>query len=134
MARRAAQEIQATNGLSFELIELSNSLAQLQAIFEEGEISEAGARKAKASLLRRVDEMIDLFDTRRGGKNTGFVTSFYHSQVILAGTIRANARSFLVENNPSLPLLAGWEERHTMEGRPYYVNHDTRTTQWARPT
>jgi E3 ubiquitin-protein ligase NEDD4 len=30
-------------------------------------------------------------------------------------------------------LLAGWEERHTPEGRPYYVNHKTRTTTWVDP-
>ena len=26
------------------------------------------------------------------------------------------------------PLPAGWEERYTPEGRPYYVDHNTRTT------
>ncbi|OCH95191.1 HECT-domain-containing protein [Obba rivulosa] len=31
------------------------------------------------------------------------------------------------------PLPAGWEERHTPEGRPYYVDHNTRTTTWVDP-
>jgi E3 ubiquitin-protein ligase NEDD4 len=30
-------------------------------------------------------------------------------------------------------LPAGWEERHTPEGRPYYVDHNTRTTTWVGP-
>ena len=30
-----------------------------------------------------------------------------------------------------LPL--GWEQRHTSEGRPYFVDHNTRTTTWADP-
>ncbi|KDQ18456.1 hypothetical protein BOTBODRAFT_63405 [Botryobasidium botryosum FD-172 SS1] len=30
-------------------------------------------------------------------------------------------------------LPAGWEERHTPEGRPYYVDHNTRTTTWVDP-
>lgn len=30
-------------------------------------------------------------------------------------------------------LPAGWEERKTMSGRVYYVNHNTKTTQWSRP-
>jgi len=30
-------------------------------------------------------------------------------------------------------LPPGWEERRTMAGRPYYVNHNTKTTQWNRP-
>ena len=31
------------------------------------------------------------------------------------------------------PLPAGWEERHTLQGRPYYVDHNTRTTTWVDP-
>jgi E3 ubiquitin ligase SMURF1/2 len=30
-------------------------------------------------------------------------------------------------------LPEGWEERRTTNGRLYYVNHNTRTTQWSRP-
>uniref|UniRef100_A0A4W3GGE2 E3 ubiquitin-protein ligase n=1 Tax=Callorhinchus milii TaxID=7868 RepID=A0A4W3GGE2_CALMI len=33
-----------------------------------------------------------------------------------------------------LPLLpSGWEEKQDNLGRTYYVNHETRTTQWIRP-
>jgi E3 ubiquitin-protein ligase NEDD4 len=39
--------------------------------------------------------------------------------------------------NPLTPvsnaLPSGWEERHTPEGRPYYVDHNTRTTTWVDP-
>lgn len=35
-------------------------------------------------------------------------------------------------NNASLP--EGWEERKTADGRNYYVNHVSKTTQWSRPT
>ncbi|KAI0693906.1 ubiquitin-protein ligase [Cytidiella melzeri] len=31
------------------------------------------------------------------------------------------------------PLPSGWEERYTPEGRPYYVDHNTRTTTWVDP-
>eukprot|EP00048_Salpingoeca_helianthica_P009549 m.136963 g.136963 ORF g.136963 m.136963 type:complete len:989 (+) comp14893_c1_seq13:145-3111(+) len=31
------------------------------------------------------------------------------------------------------PLPPGWEERQTEQGRPYFVNHATRTTQWEDP-
>ncbi|KAF7359541.1 E3 ubiquitin-protein ligase [Mycena sanguinolenta] len=30
-------------------------------------------------------------------------------------------------------LPNGWEERYTPEGRPYYVDHNTRTTTWVDP-
>ncbi|OZJ02783.1 putative E3 ubiquitin-protein ligase hulA [Bifiguratus adelaidae] len=31
------------------------------------------------------------------------------------------------------PLPAGWEMRTTQEGRPYFVDHNTRTTTWVDP-
>lgn len=36
--------------------------------------------------------------------------------------------------NPPSPLPEGWEERQDANGRTFYVNHTTRTTQWNRPT
>ena len=30
-------------------------------------------------------------------------------------------------------LPEGWEERQDANGRTYFVNHFTRTTQWERP-
>lgn len=30
-------------------------------------------------------------------------------------------------------LPSGWEQRHTVEGRPYFVDHNTRTTTWVDP-
>lgn len=33
----------------------------------------------------------------------------------------------------SSPLPEGWEERRTQDGRIYYVNHISRTTQWSKP-
>ncbi|PPQ70016.1 hypothetical protein CVT26_013304 [Gymnopilus dilepis] len=32
-----------------------------------------------------------------------------------------------------IPLPLGWEERRTPEGRPYFVDHNTRTTTWTDP-
>ncbi|KAL1781927.1 E3 ubiquitin-protein ligase NEDD4 isoform X2 [Sigmodon hispidus] len=32
------------------------------------------------------------------------------------------------------PLPPGWEERQDILGRTYYVNHDSRRTQWKRPS
>ena len=31
------------------------------------------------------------------------------------------------------PLPAGWEARAAGDGRIYYVDHNTQTTQWERP-
>nr|XP_060611803.1 E3 ubiquitin-protein ligase NEDD4 [Anolis sagrei ordinatus] len=35
---------------------------------------------------------------------------------------------------PEASLPDGWEERQDVLGRTYYVNHDSRRTQWTRPT
>ncbi|KAJ1653781.1 hypothetical protein IWQ61_006162, partial [Dispira simplex] len=37
------------------------------------------------------------------------------------------------EDNNLGPLPSGWEQRFTADGRPYYVNHNIRTTTWADP-
>ncbi|EDO49328.1 predicted protein [Nematostella vectensis] len=37
------------------------------------------------------------------------------------------------DNGPLGPLPAGWEKRVETNGRVYFVNHNTRTTQWEDP-
>ncbi|KAG7092267.1 hypothetical protein E1B28_008631 [Marasmius oreades] len=80
-----------------------------------------------------------------------------HSRRILAddlleanNTSPASQRNSTTAANPSSPAPAatatnnattpgagslphGWEERFTLEGRPYYVDHNTRTTTWVDP-
>ncbi|KAF7298971.1 E3 ubiquitin-protein ligase [Mycena indigotica] len=36
-------------------------------------------------------------------------------------------------NYADVPLPMGWEERRTPEGRPYFVDHSTRSTTWVDP-
>lgn len=36
-------------------------------------------------------------------------------------------------SRPNNGLPAGWEERFTPQGRPYYVDHNSRTTTWVDP-
>uniref|UniRef100_A0A8C0H5F5 E3 ubiquitin-protein ligase NEDD4 n=1 Tax=Chelonoidis abingdonii TaxID=106734 RepID=A0A8C0H5F5_CHEAB len=38
------------------------------------------------------------------------------------------------QQQESPPLPPGWEERQDILGRTYYVNHESRRTQWKRPT
>lgn len=50
-----------------------------------------------------------------------------------AGDVRGpDDDEMIVEQRNSLP--EGWEERKTGDGRVYFVNHVTKTTQWSRPT
>ncbi|KAJ7285623.1 hypothetical protein C8J57DRAFT_1285369 [Mycena rebaudengoi] len=49
-----------------------------------------------------------------------------------AGNIATTAaNNSTTAGSGSLPN--GWEERYTPEGRPYYVDHNTRTTTWVDP-
>lgn len=49
-----------------------------------------------------------------------------------AGATGAQAASGTTTQG-SGPLPAGWEQRFTPEGRPYFVDHNTRTTTWVDP-
>ena len=46
------------------------------------------------------------------------------------------ANTFLIipsKSEQSQPLPNGWERRFTDAGRPYYINHTLRISQWKRP-
>ncbi|XP_043845321.1 LOW QUALITY PROTEIN: E3 ubiquitin-protein ligase NEDD4 [Dromiciops gliroides] len=45
-----------------------------------------------------------------------------------------NAACHLQQQQESSPLPPRWEERQDVLGRTYYVNHESRRTQWRRPT
>lgn len=51
-----------------------------------------------------------------------------------AGDVRAPRDPPISTNTSPVPLPPHWEERFTPSGRPYYVNHALRRTQWDRPT
>lgn len=51
-----------------------------------------------------------------------------------AGQPRANSSSLSPFEDSQGRLPAGWERREDNLGRTYYVDHNTRTTSWNRPT
>ncbi|KAI0259936.1 HECT-domain-containing protein [Gloeopeniophorella convolvens] len=70
----------------------------------------------------------DLLEASNGGANvqrSGTATAPPGNPVVAGGNNTTTAGS------GNLP--AGWEERYTPEGRPYYVDHNTRTTTWVDP-
>lgn len=53
-----------------------------------------------------------------------------------AGTSNPQAMSMMATGTTTAgtgELPAGWEQRHTPEGRAYFVDHNTRTTTWVDP-
>jgi E3 ubiquitin-protein ligase NEDD4 len=72
----------------------------------------------------------DMLDVRSGaGPGTGALTPTGGSATPNAV---AGANSGTTTSG-SGPLPAGWEQRFTPEGRPYFVDHNTRTTTWVDP-
>ncbi|KAH6911411.1 ubiquitin-protein ligase [Coprinopsis sp. MPI-PUGE-AT-0042] len=49
-------------------------------------------------------------------------------------TMSAGTPQRLVDDEQGNPLAPGWERRYDAQGRVYYVDHNTRTTHWYRPT
>ncbi|KAI9446810.1 ubiquitin-protein ligase [Lactarius indigo] len=56
-----------------------------------------------------------------------------HNRRILADDLLEASYGGTATTTGSGSLPAGWEERYTPEGRPYYVDHNTRTTTWVDP-
>ncbi|XP_049629545.1 E3 ubiquitin-protein ligase NEDD4 isoform X3 [Suncus etruscus] len=55
---------------------------------------------------------------------------------------RGSLQTYIVEEQPTLPVLLptssglppGWEEKQDERGRSYYVDHNSRTTTWTKPS
>jgi E3 ubiquitin-protein ligase NEDD4 len=56
------------------------------------------------------------------------LASTYQTHLPLAGSSTTPASDTMSGELPPL-----WEMRHTPEGRPYFVDHNTRTTTWVDP-
>lgn len=64
----------------------------------------------------------------------GTPTSQTASKPVLQGVCVASPVSPVVTQPAVASVLPpGWEEKFTSEGKPYYVNHNNRTTSWERP-
>ncbi|KAJ9109360.1 hypothetical protein QFC21_000690 [Naganishia friedmannii] len=77
----------------------------------------------------------DMLDTGGGGSNGASTPTAYS-----AGTAGGAAGNGLLAAGGPMsttagagPLPTGWEQRFTPEGRPYFVDHNTRTTTWVDP-
>ncbi|KAM7215296.1 hypothetical protein V8F06_009347, partial [Rhypophila decipiens] len=68
----------------------------------------------EASLVLSTDLSVPLGTDRREHKSKAIITAFW-----------------LENDRTALP--AGWECRFDIDGREYYVDHNTRTTSWLRP-
>ena len=63
----------------------------------------------------------------RDGHGTGSVNAVVDNQGNLSTTCPSS------DESTDITLPPGWEQRRAANGRAYYVNHHTRTTQWNKP-
>lgn len=70
-------------------------------------------------------------DDRTGASSPGLDASTRGGSPTSSTNVSMMATGATTAGSGELP--AGWEQRHTPEGRPYYVDHNTRTTTWVDP-
>jgi len=80
-----------------------------------------GEARARHNQRTLADDMLDVGQQQ----GTGTITPTNSGAVPGASSNATTAGSG--------PLPAGWEQRFTPEGRPYFVDHNTRTTTWVDP-
>lgn len=87
--------------------------------------SETNAARDQHSRRILADDLLEASNPSYGGSTTG------PSSTSAATTPSIPQGTATTAGSGSLPH--GWEERYTPEGRPYYVDHNTRTTTWVDP-
>lgn len=84
-----------------------------------------GEARARHNQRTLADDMLDV--QQPAGTGTVTPTGGAGASVPIPGTNTSATTA------GSGPLPAGWEQRFTPEGRPYFVDHNTRTTTWVDP-
>ena len=72
----------------------------------------------------------------RTGANSPTLSDPQQAHTPTSSNANANAVSMMATGATTAgtgELPAGWEQRHTPEGRAYFVDHNTRTTTWVDP-
>ncbi|KAI9566487.1 hypothetical protein HD554DRAFT_2116307 [Boletus coccyginus] len=109
-----------------------NRPSQDQSVNTNNQDTETNAARDQHSRRVLADDMVDLgrTNTQPNVHRTGSTTPQPTSNNTASAALAAS-NNITTAGTGSLP--AGWEERYTPEGRPYYVDHNTRTTTWVDP-
>ena len=93
------------------------------------------ALEANTQLERRAHQNRMLPEDRTGANSPSIAESTNSGNSATTAS-NANAVSMMATGATTAgtgELPAGWEQRHTPEGRSYFVDHNTRTTTWVDP-
>ncbi|KAF9887495.1 hypothetical protein FE257_010212 [Aspergillus nanangensis] len=99
------------------------------------EATQRTQREANMQLERRAHQSRMLPEDRTGASSPNPQENQQQAQTPPAGG-SANAVSMMATGATTAgtgELPPGWEQRSTPEGRPYFVDHNTRTTTWVDP-
>ncbi|KAL8968533.1 MAG: hypothetical protein Q9183_002420 [Haloplaca sp. 2 TL-2023] len=94
------------------------------------EQNQRSAIEANTQLERRAHQNRMLPEDRTG-TNSPTLTEQQPNHGNTANAVSMMATGATTAGTGELP--AGWEQRHTPEGRAYFVDHNTRTTTWVDP-
>jgi E3 ubiquitin-protein ligase NEDD4 len=99
------------------------------------EHAQRSQREANMQLERRAHQSRMLPEDRTGANSPNLPENSQQAHTPPAGG-SANAVSMMATGATTAgtgELPPGWEQRTTPEGRPYFVDHNTRTTTWVDP-
>lgn len=94
------------------------------------EREQRSALEANTAMERRAHQNRMLPEDRTGANSPGLVDN-QQNAANTANAVSMMATGATTAGTGELP--AGWEQRHTPEGRAYFVDHNTRTTTWVDP-
>ena len=89
------------------------------------------AMEANTQLERRAHQNRMLPEDRTGANSPSQAETPSPASTNTASAVSMMATGATTAGTGELP--AGWEQRHTPEGRSYFVDHNTRTTTWVDP-
>lgn len=88
-------------------------------------------RNANTQVERQRHQNRTLPEDRTGANSPNLAQQQASSSANTAAATTMMATGATTAGTGELPPL--WEQRHTPEGRPYFVDHNTRTTTWVDP-
>ncbi|PTU22443.1 hypothetical protein P175DRAFT_0529497 [Aspergillus ochraceoroseus IBT 24754] len=100
------------------------------------EQTQRNQREANMQLERRAHQSRMLPEDRTGASSPNLAENPPQAHTPPAGGSSSNAVSMMATGATTAgtgELPPGWEQRNTPEGRPYFVDHNTRTTTWVDP-
>lgn len=99
------------------------------------EHAQRSQREANMQMERRAHQSRTLPEDRTGASSPN-PTESHQAHTPSGSTNNVNAVSMMATGATTAgtgELPPGWEQRTTPEGRPYFVDHNTRTTTWVDP-